>query len=350
MKLRLAKVLTVGLSVSAASAAWAAPPGWASGKDPKYPAAKLLLGVGKGPKSESADLDARAEISRIFESKVSSVMTDFQASASKINGSGKGVNVEVQTVAQLTKVTTQKTLKGVEIKERGQDGSTFYALAVLDREQCVNSLTEELEGYDQKISAAVSAAEGADPMTAFKKYGAAMNMMDERESLNAMLRVCDPKGKGVPSPVSMSDLSAKFDEASGSIHIGLIVEGNGADKVKDCVMEALGNKGYQIEDIKIDEEEDEEEDDAGNTSKFDVVLRGKLKSEKAGEIAGSVMVKTDLTLKVINAKTNKVLKTMTASRKEGRRDVKASAALSAHKLCLNEAPKIAEAIDKAFKK
>lgn len=344
-------LVTAAFFLLASSAAYAAPPGWAGGKDPKYPKEKMLVGVGKGTSQQSADMDARAEISRIFESKVSSVMDDFQASASKVNSSGKGVHVEVQTVAQLTKVTTAKTLKGVEVQERGQDGATYYALATLSREQCVNSLTEEIETLDQKISGAVTAGEGADGMSAFKAYGNAMNMMDEREALNAMLRVCDPKGKGIPSSVSMADLSGKFSEAAGNLRIGIVVEGNGAAKVRDCILEGLGNKGYQIEEIEIDEEEDEEEnDDSGSFGKYDAILKGKLKSEKAGEIAGSQMVSTNLTLKLINAKTKKVLKTFTGNRKEGRRDVKQSAALSAHKICMNEAPKIIEAIDKAFKK
>lgn len=344
------RALGVVLSTVIAVPAWAAPPGWVSGKDPNYSSAEFLVGVGKGPKQEAAELDARGEIARIFESKVTSVMEDFQGAASKVSSSGKGVTVEVQSVAQFTKVTAQKTLSGIEVRERGKDGNTFYALAVLDRAQCVNSLTEQIQALDEKIGAAVSSAEGGDKMAAFKNYGKAINMMDEREALNAMLRVCDKKGKGIPSPVSVGDLAGRFDEASGDFKIGLSVSGNGATRVRDCIMEQLGNKGYQITEVEIDEEEEEEEEEDPEGGGFDAMLVGKLKSEKAGEVAGSVMVRTDLTLKLINAKTKKVIRTFTGNRKEGRRDVKASAALSAHKICLNEAPKIVEAIDKSFKR
>lgn len=338
------------LALVVVAPAWAAPPGWVSGKDPNYSSAEFLIGVGKGPKQESAELDARGEIARIFESKITSVMEDFQGAASKVSSSGKGVTVEVQTVAQFTKVTAQKTLSGVEIRERGKDGNTFYALAVLDRTQCVNSLTEQIEELDQKIGAAVSSAEGGDKLAAFKHYGKAINLMDEREALNAMLRVCDKKGKGIPSTTSVGDLAAKFDEAAGEFKLGLSVSGNGAGRVRDCIMEQLGNKGYQITEIEIDEEEEEEEEEDAEGGGFDAILQGKLKSEKAGEVAGSVLVRTDLTLKLINGKTKKVIRTFTGNRKEGRRDVKQSAALSAHKICLIEAPKIIEAIDKTFKR
>lgn len=344
------RVIGVVLSTVVAAPAWAAPPGWVSGKDPNYSPAEYLVGVGKGPKQEASELDARGEIARIFESKVTSVMEDFQGAASKVSSSGKGVSVEVQSVAQFTKVTAQKTLSGIEIRERGKDGNTFYALAVLDRAQCVNSLTEQIQALDEKIGAAVSAGESGDKMAAFKHYGKAINMMDEREALNAMLRVCDKKGKGIPSTTSVGDLAARFDEAAGDFKLGLSVSGNGATRVRDCIMEQLGNKGYQITEIEIDEEEEEEEEDDPDGGGFDAVLVGKLKSEKAGEVAGSVMVRTDLSLKLINAKTKKVIRTFTGNRKEGRRDVKQSAALSAHKICLLEAPKIVDAIDKAFKR
>lgn len=335
--------------------AHAAPPGWVSGKDPRYGRQEYLVGVGKGPKQESADLDARAEISRIFESKIKSVMQDFQGAASTVNSAGKGVSVEVQSIAQLTKVTTSKTLKGVELRERGRDGSTFYTLAVLDRTQCVNALTEEIETLDQKIDAAVSSAESGDKLKAFKGYGNALNLMDEREALNAMLRVCDPRGKGIPPTMSIGDLAGKFDEASGDFNLGIDLQGSGADRVRDCLMEAMNDKGYQIQVIDVDEEEPSEEELESDEleeggSKYDAVLKGTIKSSKAGEIAGSVMVRADLTLKLINPKTKKVLKTFTGNRKEGRRDVKSSAALAAHKICQKEAPKIAAAIDKFFKR
>jgi hypothetical protein len=341
-------------SVLIAAPAFGAPPGWVSGKDPNYPSAQYLVGVGKGPKQESAEIDARAEISRIFESKINSVMKDFQSAASSVNSAGKGVSVEVQAVQQFTKVTTQKTLSGVEIRERGKDGATFYALAVLDRAQCANSLSEEIEALDSKIEAAVSSAEGAggDKLKAFKGYGQALNLMDEREGKNAMLRVCDKTGKGIPPRMSISDLAGQFDEAAGNFKLGLDLQGNGAQKVKDCIMEAQGNKGYQITEIDVDEEEPSEEDEESveGGGGYDAILKGTIKTSKAGEVAGSVLVRADVTIRLINGKSKKVLKTLTGNRKEGRGDVKSSAALAAHKICQKEAPKIVEAIHQYFQR
>jgi hypothetical protein len=81
-----------------------------------------------------------------------------------------------------------------------------------------------------------------------------------------------------------------------------------------------------------------------------LILRGRLKSEKAGDIAGSAMVRTELVLKLVNPKTNKVLRTVTGNRKEGRPSIKASAALSAFKICQKEMPNLVKEIDKIFKR
>ena len=343
--------------LSMVGTAVAAPPSWVEGRDGRYSRDKYVVGVGKGPNRDSADLDARAEVARVFESNVSSVMADFQASASKVNSSGKGVSVEVQQVAQFTAVTAKKTLSGVELVQRAQDNGTFYALAVLDRKQCINSLKGQISALDGKIRSHVNRAEGADKLKRFKHYGKAIDLMDDRQGLNAMLRVCDRSGRGIKPPVSMEELVSNFDEASGDFKLGVIVEGSGAERVRDCIMEKLGDKGYQITEIRIeddddsdedsDEEEDEEDDDVGG---YDALLKGKLKSEKAGNVAGSVLVRTQLTLRLINAKTNKTLKTFRGSRKEGRRNIKASASLAAHKICIKNVPKIVKAIDTYFKR
>lgn len=330
-------------------------PAWVDGKDPRFPRDQYIVGVGKGPKRESAEIDARAEVARVFESNVAAVMKDFQAAASVVNSSGKGVSVEVQAVSSYQEVTTKKTLTAVELREHAQEGGTYYSLALLSREQCIHSLQEQIETFDKRIASEIQKAESGDKLAAFKGYGAALNLMDEREGLNAMLRVCDRSGQGVPSPVSIGELAGKFDEASGNFKLGVDLQGSGAARVRDCLMEALGNKGYQIVEIQVededseDEEGDEEEDEDGKNG-FDAVIRGRLKSEKAGDIEGSQMVRTELVLKLINPKTNKTLKTVTANRKEGRPSIKASASLSAYKICQKEMPNLVKEIDKYFKR
>lgn len=331
-----------------------ASPAWIDGKDPRYSNDEYVVGVGKGPDKKSADLDARAEIARVFESNVASVAQDYQSAASTVNSSGKGVSIETQKTTLYTEVTTKKTLSSIELRETAREGNTYYTLGLLERVQCVNSLTEQIETIDSKIAGALSRAESGDELARFKGYGSALNLMDEREGLNAMLRVCDRSGKGIPPKMSIGELAGQFEEAAGSLKIGVDLQGSGAARVKDCLIEQMSKKGYQLVDIEIDDEEqdeaEEDEEEEGGSRGFDLILRGRLKSEKAGEIAGSQMVRTDFVLKLVNPKTKKVLRTVTANRKEGRPSIKASASLSAYKICQKEMPNVVKEIDKIFKR
>ena len=348
--------LTITLSLFAftASTAVAAPPSWVDGRDSRFTNKEFVIGVGTGSSADVADNEARAEVARVFESKVQSVFTDFQKSASVVNSSGKGVSIEVQQVERFNQVTTQKTLSGVRIEARATDNGLHYSLALLERGQCVRSLTSEIQTFDAKIISLVQAASGGDKVKAFRSYGKAMNIMDEREAKNAMLRVCDKDGRGIRAPIGLGELAAKFDEASGDLKLGVIVDGSGAERVRDCIMEKLGDKGYEISELRVDDEDEDEDDDTEADEKlmggYDVILKGKLRSEKAGEVAGSKLVRTSLTLRLINGKTKKVLKTFRGTRKEGRRSIKASAALAAHKICKKNVSKIVKAIDKYFKR
>ena len=74
------------------------------------------------------------------------------------------------------------------------------------------------------------------------------------------------------------------------------------------------------------------------------------KARKAGKIAGGQVVNTTLSLKLVNAKTNKVLKTFTGSKKSTRGDVKSAASTSVYQLCKKKVSKIAKKIDASFSK
>ena len=66
------------------------------------------------------------------------------------------VRVEAMSVQQLTQVSTNYTLKGIEIKAvwKAPDG-TFHCLGVLDRVGSAQTLRGEIQRLDAQIQAAV---------------------------------------------------------------------------------------------------------------------------------------------------------------------------------------------------
>lgn len=326
------------------------PPAWTKGKNAggACDSNKYLCGVGTGRDVAAADIAARAELARIFQAQIQSVATSFEGAARKISSATGEQWVESQAVTNYSMVSTDKLVRWSEIIERWQDSKgMFWTLAVVDRAQASTALREEIESKDQLVSAQLERAESAgDKLGRFQALRKAVAALAEREALNSDLRVIEKSGKGVPAPHSMADVLSRLEGATEALSIGVALSGSGSDRVQACLEEGLTAKGYQVEANAV--EMDDEDPNIEGT--YDVILKGTVKGEKRGQIAGSEVVNLTLTLKVINGQTNKVLKTITANKKASRGDVKSAAATAAHQMCTQKMREVVSAIDQYFGK
>jgi hypothetical protein len=320
-------------------------PDWTTGKCDR---ARFLCGVGSGKDRTSADLDARAELARIFKANITAVASSFETASSQISSKTGETWTETQDVSRFSMVSTEKVVTMSEIVYRWDDGKgTKWTLAVIDRAKAGNALRDQIEAKDSVIRAKVGSAKGTDDKLArFKALKVAVAALAEREALNSDLRVIDSSGRGIPPPHDIGAIVGMLDAATSSLKIGIAISGTASDRVQSCLEEAMTAKGYEVA-ANSSEDEDEDEIDLEGEG-FDVMIKGKVKAEKRGAIAGSEVVNTSLTLKLINAKTNKVIKTYTASKKASRGDVKAAASTSVHQLCTQKVTEIAAEIDRAF--
>ncbi|MCC7385269.1 MAG: LPP20 family lipoprotein [Deltaproteobacteria bacterium] len=326
------------------------PPAWTKGKNTggACDAQKFLCGVGSGKKSEAADIAARAELARIFESNIKSIQTSFEGAARKIASATGEQWAEVQKVTSFSMVSTDKVVRMSEIAERWQDkSSTYWTLAVIDRAQASAALREQIQVKDQIVDAELSRAQGTEEKLArFRALRKAVSALVEREAMNSDLRVIEKSGQGVPSPHNIGEVVAMLEGATESLSIGVAVAGSAADKVQACLEEGLTARGYQVE-AKSQEEDDEDPDISG---KYDVLIKATIKGEKRGVVAGSEVVNLTLTVKLIDGAKNKVLKTITANKKASRGDVKSAAATAAHQMCTQKMNEVLNGIDQYFGK
>jgi hypothetical protein len=111
------------------------PPAWISGRDPAYPEAKYLLGVGLGKDLDGARANARAEIARVFQSRVEQVLTDVQTERSTSKNARRGASRGTQSSELKTTVSTDDFMEGVKIVHTWNDRKSkqVYALAILDK-------------------------------------------------------------------------------------------------------------------------------------------------------------------------------------------------------------------------
>ncbi|MBI2372960.1 MAG: LPP20 family lipoprotein [Deltaproteobacteria bacterium] len=321
------------------------PPAWTKGSK-SCDAQKYLCGVGTGGDQRASDIEARAELARIFQANIKSVATSFQGAASKVSSSTGESWEELQKVTQFSMVSTEKVVTMSSILSRWDDGKgKKYSLAVIDRNQAANALRDQIEQRDSLIETEMGRARDAeDKLARFKSVRRAVAALAEREAMNADLRVIDLSGRGIPPPHDIGELLGMLEGAAAELSIGVALNGTGAQELQACMEERLTAKGYQVE-AKSLEDEDTEASVAGS---FDVLLKGTVKADKRDKIAGSEVVNVSLTVKVINGKTNKIVKTVTASKKSSRGSDRAAAATAVVQLCAQKMNDIVSAIDSAM--
>jgi hypothetical protein len=319
-----------------------AAPGWTQNQCDR---ARYLCGVGDGADRKAADIDARAELARIFVANIKSVEESFSGAASQISSKTKESWIEVSKVSSFSMVSTDKVVTMSQIAERWDDGKgRLWSLAVIDRAQASAALRDRIEELDEEVGRRVAAAKGAaDAVGRLKNLKAAVQALVEREAANADLRVVQSSGEGIPSPHSMGQLVGMLESAAESLKLGIALGGSGAERVRACLEEALTAKGYQVE-VNVDEEDDTVE----ISGSFDVLVKGAIKAEKRGPIAGSEVVQTTLTLQLINGKTQKILRTFTGSEKGSRGSVKEAASTAAFKICQKKVPEMVTDIERYF--
>lgn len=318
-------------------------PGWTQGACSQQ---QYLCGVGDGRDRTSADLAARAELARIFQSNISSVAKSFEGAARQISSKTGETWAEAQNVSQFSMVSTNKTITMSEILERWDDGKgRLWSLAVIDRAQAGAALRDQIQAKDGVVGSQLDRARGAqDKLAKLKALKSAVAALAEREALNSDLRVIQKSGGGIPSPHNIGEIVAMLDSATEALSIGIALSGSGADRVQACLEEAMTTKGYQVQSNTVEEEDD----DPKVSGTFDVLIKGTVKNEKRDKIAGSEVVNTTVTLKLINGKTKQTLRTFTGAEKASRSSVQAAASTSAFKVCQKQIPSIVGDIDRYF--
>jgi hypothetical protein len=318
-------------------------PAWTQGQCDQ---ARYLCGVGSGREMQSADVGARSELARIFQSNIVSVQKSFESASQQISSKTGETWTETQNVSQFSMVSTDKQVTMSEILERWDDGKgKMWSLAVIDRAQASAALRDQIQQKDSLVGSQIDRAKSSsDKLARFKALRSAVSALAEREALNSDLRVIQKSGTGVPPAHNVGEIVAMLDSATEALSIGIALSGSGSDRVQACLEEKMTEKGYQVQSNTV-----EDEDDNPNISgSFDVLIKGTIKNEDRGQISGTRVVNTTLTLKLINGKTGKVLRTFTGQEKASRPSIQSAASTSAFKVCQKQVPNIVSDIDRAF--
>lgn len=311
-------------------------PQWVDGVSGRYSDIQYLTGVGHGSGRSQCESDAFGALAKIFNARIHQVSQDWQSYFSQVGNMSPGVKVEAMDISQLTRISTDKVLKGVRVAEHYEEQSTHHCLAVLERMPAARSLREEIGRLDAEMLAQLKRGDEATTPTArFMAYARAMEMMQEREALNVDLRIVDNRGRGMPPPHKWEELVAKFHGSKARIKVGLKVTGSKGRKFQVCLAQALTQQGIEVLE---------------GTSDVDLMIHGSLKFSKAGRIAGSVMVRCDVNLRVTDIENGRTLAAFSENTREGRPTLRRAIQLTETSLCKKTAPKLAVQIRSSFKR
>lgn len=319
-------------------------PAW---KDGACDRNRYLCGVGDGVERRAADVDARAEIARIFRVQIKSVEESFDRASQQISSKTGEQWFEASSVSSYSMVSTEGSLVATEIRERWvDDRGTHWSLALLERSRARRSLTDRIEAKDRVVSGLVAQADGsADQVNRLRNLQKAVLALLEREALNADLRVVATDGRGIQPPITVDQLVAMLDAQREGLRFGLALAGRGADAVRDCLEESLTERGFTVAEVKVDEE-------GGRApqlrERHDVIVQGSLRTDERGRVSGGQVVKSTLVLKLVSGRSNKVVTSMTGRETATRRSVQAAISTAVVKICRKQVPNLVRRIDRYF--
>ncbi len=233
------------------------PPDWVNSESSRYPREKYLTGVGYGNERKTAENEAYAAISKIFQASIRSKTQEWEEYLQS-SGTGRGSkNGEVVSrkilMDQLTQVSTAMAIKDVFIAEVwvGPRDQQTYALAVMDRAHAASLIQERIEDLDHKaLTLFESATAGAGSrLQVARDLHAAFNALLVREGLNTDLKIIRPDGHGIESQLSLNRVGPMLRQAlSDDFHVTLELSGFYLKEIRAAVLKGITRKGLVITD------------------------------------------------------------------------------------------------------
>ncbi|OGS11709.1 MAG: hypothetical protein A2234_08295 [Elusimicrobia bacterium RIFOXYA2_FULL_58_8] len=228
----------------AAAAAQPPRPAWVDGVSYEYPRSRFLTGVSSADDISTAKDRARAEISKIFSTRIN-LNTSVVSSDNSYMAQGKAETSSSQNVMQNVRAVSQKELEGVEIAQTWRDGASgqYYALAVLDRARALAALEEktgELDVLGRELSAQLAAA--AEKLQKAKHALQLMDLLKTRDALAADRRVLDPAGAGATG-LDTNAIRREASKALAALDVVLLMSGDRSDPVTAAIIKAFNGLG-----------------------------------------------------------------------------------------------------------
>lgn len=186
-----------------------------------------LCAVGTGESITSAERNARVELSKIFDTKISSKL------ASSLKSSGKDVE---ESVSEEIDEATETALSGVEIKKTHEDKTSFFALAALDKSKAAAGFKKEIENLDSQMLAISKEGESIEKVKLEKLFV-------QREVLNKQYHFLTRQD--IPAVFTYEQVFLAKKNATNEVVIHIYLEENEPKTVEAVLLRSVSDLGFK---------------------------------------------------------------------------------------------------------
>jgi hypothetical protein len=195
-----------------------------------------------GSSQAQADQQALASLISYFSQKVQAelnlVERESQTTANGRTQSSNSLQVEnsVQTAASMDK------LIGAEIKERSDDGRTYYALAALEKQSAVLSYSDLLASNQRQIDQLLDISpDDKDSFIGYSRYLKAAKIADENAVYGSVLSLLDGQSRQL---VTGTKYRIEADAIIENIPVTVKVDNDKSDRINGAFARVLQEQGF----------------------------------------------------------------------------------------------------------
>lgn len=185
--------------------------------------------VGNGNGANLAKADARNQIAKIFETKITS---NFSQSTTSSTSAGQNQNLSEEISEDV-----DEALSGIEIKKTYEGKNGYYAFAVIKKMKAANVFKSKIEQIDEQMKAENSLK---TPASAAKLQ----NLYKKREAL--ALRYEFLTNQKLPPPVALGEIFAKKKSATSGVILFVNLKEENVKKVEPLLIQQLTDNGYKV--------------------------------------------------------------------------------------------------------
>jgi hypothetical protein len=234
-------------------------PQWVQGEHPRFPRSGYITGVGSGASLDAARNGARAEIARIFESRVEAVVADQATWTREATSEGGATSEVFEKLVVSTSVATKGDFQELRVPETWFDRKTdtHYALAVLDKAKLRARLRPELEGAAERVAGHLSRADrAATSLERVRAMVAALRASRERDAIASRARVVgSPRVENLASTAEIErELAEALDRVRFIVQVVEVDAATGAERgeiplFQARLSQAITDMGFPVVDV-----------------------------------------------------------------------------------------------------